>query len=730
MFGKNKKDNKADIKQQSAVSSAPSVKQKAKKKKSGMALIFRESVLETVMADFRDNEAFIHKENGVDKYVGILLDTHDIGGLDKKSKKSEAKGQLIECINSGRIKTLITNELMDEECIVFIPDVFTLNAMDEFSLLTDAKYEICYVEPNGDIELLGTKVTYKEVTDILVNDGHIDDILGSEEDEEQDDDFDDLLNDNESDVSDAENDNVDSFDDYDENDATSFDDEDDDDVPMIDDDGNIIQDDDFDNDISTDSNTYNQPVSENVNASNDGTGIDLDKQPQEPESENEIPQEWVQEAIVRKFYSDDLGLEITVDPFDVQFLQGNTFVPFDENRPSTWLNDALNEMARQANDEMNRMHQENIFLMRERYFRLMSIYCDGIRKDLDVNDPNTLYGQLKMQLDDDHEANLQSIDSQIAAQKEELETAWRQRLQEVGMDAAREAQHRYRERYQPAHEQKIYDIADAVKANIDAEYKFGIRDLNDRRRTEASSLLDLGISETLDEISEMYMSALESERVRYHELAENIREFQQDYLKEDITRIEVLQEELRQNEKADAVLAEQTARIQALTDEYAAKRDDLQSDIEHLRKENKARLEQMKKDCDKDIERVNADKESLRQQYNTLLDKYNNLDEKKDEEYKARMGELKDELEAWSEKYDHIVDVHKTNNRIATFFVIAAVIAAITIGFIAGEFANSKHNVNQQIQQIQQQQAQQQYNNMNQNQIQTQSQADDDVTNK
>ena len=41
MFGKNKKDNKADIKQQSAVSSAPSVKQKAKKKKSGMALIFR-----------------------------------------------------------------------------------------------------------------------------------------------------------------------------------------------------------------------------------------------------------------------------------------------------------------------------------------------------------------------------------------------------------------------------------------------------------------------------------------------------------------------------------------------------------------------------------------------------------------------------------------------------------------------------------------------------------------
>ena len=276
------------------------------------------------------------------------------------------------------------------------------------------------------------------------------------------------------------------------------------------------------------------------------------------------------------------------------------------------------------------------------------------------------------------------------------------------MDAAREAQHKYRERYQPAHEEKIFEIESAVKANIDAEHRFGIHELNERRRSEASSLLDLGISETLDEISEMYTTALEAEKVRYHELAEHMRDFQNDYLQEDITRISVLQEELRQSEKADAVLAEQTAKIRALSDEYAAKRRELQDDIEQLRKENKSRLEAMQQDCNKDIARANAENESLRQQYDKLLDKYNTLDEKKDKEYQARMNELKDELQAWSEKYDHVVDVHKSNNKIATFCVIAAVIAALAIGFIGGEFTNSKRNVKEQLQQIQQQQQVQQ----------------------
>lgn len=704
MFGK-KKNKDVDATSTAAVET-PAAPVKVKKKKGGMSSIFKESVMETVMTDFKENDQFIHKENGEDKYVGIMLDTKDIGGLDKKSKKVEAKGQLIECINSGRIKTVITQDLMDEECIVFIPEAFTLNAMDEFSLLTDAKYELCYVYPDGDIECLGKKVTYAEVTDILTEEGgHIDDILGSEDDVPDVDSKPDALLDDEN-ASAKSKEPADDWDDIDDiDDDLEADDEDD--IPTIDDDGHEIPPQKNEPEEET-SGTYvppvpnvqnvpEQPVQQNMGAVN--------PQPEEtaPETENEIPQEWSEQTIVRKFYSDALGLEISIDPFDAQFMDRNAFVPFEENRPSSWLNDNLNEMSRVANDEMNRLHRNNLFLMRERYFRLISMHCDKIRKDLDINDPTTLYGQMKNQLDEEYQINLQSMDGQIQAQKDELDAAWKQRLQEVGMDAAREAQHKYRERYQPAHEQKVYDIADAVKANIEAEHNYSIHDLNERRRTEASALLDLGISEVLDEISEMYTECLESERVRCRELTENMKEFQADYVRDDNNRTAALAEELRQTEKADAVLAEQTQKIRSLSEEYAAKRRESEADIKRLREENQARLADMKADCEKDISRVKADKEALNNEYHHLLDKYNELNKTKDDEYKARMNEYKDELEAWSAKYDDIVDLHKRNNRIATFLAIAAVIAAISIGFIGGEFANSKRNVNQQLQTIQQQ---------------------------
>lgn len=706
MFGK-KKNKDVDATSTAAVDT-PAAPVKVKKKKGGMSSIFKESVMETVMTDFKENDQFIHKENGEDKYVGIMLDTKDIGGLDKKSKKVEAKGQLIECINSGRIKTVITQDLMDEECIVFIPEAFTLNAMDEFSLLTDAKYELCYVYPDGDIECLGKKVTYSEITDILTEDGgHIDDILGSEDDVPEDDsESDALLDDDTSAESDAKSDDEsDDWGDIGDVDDDDLEAADDDDIPTIDDDGHEIP---AQKEEPEDVGSYVPPVPNVPNAPEQPVQPNMDAanpQPEEtaPETENEIPQEWSEQTIVRKFYSDALGLEISIDPFDAQFMDRNTFVPFEENRPSSWLNDNLNEMSRVANDEMNRMHQNNLFLMRERYFRLISMHCDKIRKDLDINDPTTLYGQMKNQLDEEYQINLQSMDGQIQAQKEELDAAWKQRLQEVGMDAAREAQHKYRERYQPAHEQKVYDIADAVKANIEAEHNYSIHDLNERRRTEASALLDLGISEVLDEVSEMYTECLEAERVRCRELTENMKEFQADYVRDDNNRTAALAEELRQTEKADAVLAEQTQKIRSLSEEYAAKRRESEADIKRLREENQARLADMKVDCEKDIARVKADKEALNKEYHHLLDKYNELNKTKDEEYKARMNEYKDELEAWSEKYDNVVDLHKRNNRVATFFVIAAVIAAVAIGFIGGEFANSKRNVNQQLQTIQQQ---------------------------
>lgn len=712
-FGKKKKANAdASPAVETPVQEAPS----KKRRRSPMASIFHESVFETVLDDLRNNEQFIQTVDGVKRYIGIVLDTKDIGGLDKKSRKNEAKGSIIECINSGRIKTYITPELMDLDSLVIIPEPMTLAAMDEFSDLTDAPYEFCAIDDSGNIELLGIRTTYGAVSDLVGNDGHINSLLpvGDEDDEEDEveDDESDLVDDNSASDLDEDSGSTGSlFDDEDEIPDIEGN-EDDDLVP--DDSGNVPPED-MANDVpdmgavddtgsigGVDPNMgYNPPPVA------DGTGVPaedpyaaaMEDQPVD-DVEEVIPEEFSDMAVTRKFYSEDLGLEITPEPFNAQFMADNPFVPFNENRPDGWINNQLNEMAREANVEMARLHNANLWVMRERYFHLLAMHCERIRDDLDIHDPSTQYGQLYADMVNEKDDRLRNVDRDVSNKKSELERAWHMKLQEVGVDAARAAQSQFKSRYGKQHDMEVYQIERQVKASIEDDFHDALHDMHERRRTEASQLLDLGITEVLSEISDMYVSALTDERVRYQELQEGMRAFINDNRQADIQRTNALSAELRQREKADQVLAEQTSKIRALTAEYNQKKRDLQNDIQNLRAENQNRIDALKRDHEDDLARVNAERDNAEQRFKDLLKNYQNLDEQKKHEYEARLNEMRNEVSSWESKYNNLMAMHRHNDTVSIFFVIAIFIAAIAIGFIGGSYIRIGNSMKQEQQRI------------------------------
>ena len=696
LFGK-KKDaavGAEDSAQENASSKA------AKKKTSGMGQILHESVLETALDKFKENDAFIRYEKGEPKYVGIVLDTADIGGLDKKSRKDEAKGSIIECINSGRIQTYITPDLMDAECICIIPDAATLTAMDEFSLLTDAPYEFCQVDDTGDIELLGVKTTFTQISDLVVDDGHIDDILG---DSDHEDDFDDDDFFESSPAGDTSG-----------KDSASAEAEPSpysqpvgepagtDDIPSMDEDIPEATDDVYDSEdgLALDANVdWNNTAGSDVGGGDEydpyAAAMQADQIP-----EQTIPEDFSNQVVIRKFYSEDLGLEVTSEPFDAQFMQSNPYIPFEENRGPGWINEQLNEMSRAANVELARMHSENQWQMRERYFKLVSMACERIRVDLDIHDTDTQYGQMYAEIGTDRRDALDGIDRRVMKRKEEIENNWRQRLQEVGMEAARAAQHQYRERYGRQHDLEIYNIEASEKASIEDDYQDALHEMYERRRIEAASLLDLSITEILDEISDMYLTSLTDERQRYKELDEQMREFVDANRQDDVARSAVLAEELRQTERADKVLAEQTAKMQALSEEYRQKREGLLEEIETLKRENAQRIASMKEDNEHNMERAAAEKKAMEQKYDELLARYQSLDATKEKEFSARFEEMRDLNDALEDRCDHLMEVHRRSNLVSTFLIIAIAIAAVAIGFIGGEYINTQRRTALEQQQI------------------------------
>lgn len=757
-FGRKKKGSDAEgAVEKEAPKKGKEKKEKPPKKKApAMAQIFHESVVETAIDLFKQNESFIHVENDVNKYVGMVLDTADIGGLDKKSRKDEAKGSLIECINSGRIATYISWDLMEVECICIIPTFGTLAAMDDFNMLTEAPYELCLVDEDGGLELLGIKTTYEQIATLQANDGHIDNLLGdlapSSEPRRT------IANSNN--VSGGSVDGLD--DDPDEVDDTvgdapakpgvSMGGADPDDVPAAADDDEIVdaqaeEDEipDIDGAPAQQAGTEvppaapppggvppvpppGAPIQDPGAGGNDflasmggmagdpyaaaagdpyaaaagdpyadASGDPYASAMEDPYAaamtaekmpEQEIPEDYTLQTVIRKFYSDDLGLEVTSEPFDAQFMQSNPYVPFNESRAPGWINDQLNEMSRAANVELARLHSTNLWQMRERYFKLVAYACERIRNDLDVHDEGTQYGQIYRSIEADKESSLAGLDKLVMRKKNALNDAWKKRLQEIGIDAARAAQRQYVERYGRQHDAEVARVESVERAAAEDDYQDKLHEMQKRRRVEAASLLDLEITEILGEISDLYMTSLTEERDRYKELEEEMRRFVDDHRQEDIARSAALAEELRQSEKADRVLAEQVARQQSMAEEYRQHREALLAQIDDLKRQNAESIGLLKDRHAQDLVDAENRRKELEGRYDDLLMKYQNLDREKEKEFQARFSEMKDLNEALEDRADHLMEVHRRSNLVSTFLFIAVAIAALAIGFIGGQYMN------------------------------------------
>ena len=64
--------------------------------------------------------------------------------------------------------------------------------------------------------------------------------------------------------------------------------------------------------------------------------------------------------------------------------------------------------------------------------------------------------------------------------------------------------------------------------------------------------------------------------------------------------------------------------------------------------------------------------------------------------FSTRIKELTNEKDAWKDKCEHDMSIHKRSNTTAVFLTIIAVVAAIAIGFIAGYAIciNSSNDIN------------------------------------
>lgn len=709
------------------------------RKNERLSSVFKETVMEQVLADMRDNSEFdvagpadFASGTGHEVYhVAWLLEVSSIGGLSKKTARDEDRGSIIECVNSNRIKVILNDAMDSMNVLGFIMDKATIDAMSEFGILRDAQYQTMYISDDGSVMSTegSVSVTFEDAE--LISSGRLSmqSLLSSKgcswlvsessvsDDVDEFSDVDDsaigapvmdadviespyVQGDHDIEYASADEDIVDETDEFDESiDGDSYDDLDEPaEVSVAADeaaiDALLSGDEEVPQMAAPDSIAMNieQVYQEDISAQAQQSQFGREVSPAQP-TFGEVEQHALgmpattadmTQVIRSAYYTHDLGLEITTTPFDEQFGEGNPVSTFDEDRGPGFMNEYLSQISRDANADMRHLRDSNLHHLRERYIYMMSLYAKKVTEELDVEDSNTRYGQNKKQIRDAYERALADIDSRVESLRSSLYRDFENGMNEAAELAAAQAKERYRHKHESALKQRVMDAESRVRFDVESTYQSDINKMYEARRQEAAKRMDAGEAEILGLLSHEYATMYVDEYRLYRQYRDEIAKWVDNNRKEDIAYAETLREEQRQAEKADAVRAEYQAQLQQQAQDFEHRRASLEQDIDHIRERHEELMADVEARHSEELVNLRNKNTELQRQFDDLLDRYSSLDATKAQEYDLRLKQAQDEAEVERKRAEQAADQNKGTYRMVIVLLIVSVIAALCVGMVIG----------------------------------------------
>lgn len=690
LFGKKKKEDVTEKKSDEVVSMK---KSKKKKKNELMSSVLKESVVESVVSEMFQNKNFVFEVDGEKLAIGLLLDTEAVGGFSKKQAKDEAKGSIIEQINGSKIRVLITPKFMEEEKILFIPDAVTLDHMNEYTLLTEAPYTICYVHEDGTVEETNKRMKFDTVLEYIESDSDVYDFVSSFDDR--------FVNEEEAEEIDVdsafqkpEEENLEDVS-YDE-DEVEYDEKE---VPFGENsyEEELPADNAYD-ELSADFNPgwMDESDHEDIDVSDGGLSGEVENEeevfPEEEESVDddvEITEEEIMQTISRTFFTDNLNLEISTDAFDAEFMNDRSFRPFVEDRGEGWMNEYLSLLSQEANSELDTMHRQNLQSLRQEYFSLLTGYVEKLQREMDYKDPNTGYGEIYATKEKERDSEKENIANRAEEKRKQLRELYNEGLEKAKNEAINAAIKDYENKYGQQHNQELNNVEPMLKQEIDMDFNNFLNEFYRIRRDEAGKQLDLGITETLVKINERYKEVLDEENKLYKEHRNNLIQFIRENRENDVAHDKALAKELAQSEKADKVMAEMTTKLESQTAEFNARRESLLADIDDIKRNRDKEFERLKEQYDNNLDELRKELQASRDNYHKLTEEYTRLESKKEDEYKDKLLQK----EAEKTQLAGLVDTYERRNKKTSILVASIALVAVVASLFVGLFFGMRHGV-------------------------------------
>lgn len=616
-------------------------------KKNTLEEIVAESVVANVLQEARDNGLLV-----VDgRVVGLYIDTEQIGGLSKKQNTDEDRGRFINAVKSSQITVFGTQELLQENKLVLVPNEDEIELLLEYPFLLeqngeDVLFQIVFLNEDGSIEFTNHEITLNDVADCFANEKPLFSTLeeGSETEGE----------------------------DYEP--ATSHE---------------VETEDEFEEDETEleDSEEYNDDYEYEEDSEEDEDVRLSDEDFEEYETEVVSP-EAVEETLKKRVYAD---IDLTVDMNAFEMAYGDYKVPSLEllkertgDEDSDWLVKQINMEIANANDELIQVRSHNVNRMREAYLGLMN---EGYTKILHQADYNNEDGLFKKQLDtirEDEDVKRAEVDGDINDRHREMDAEYEEDRQ-LEIERLTQA---WTQKYDALNKPSLQARKDSYEMNrrleLQGAFEDGRRDLDTQRVSmiyDTARRYELNVA---DLMKDKFAECLASERDVYEKGLARVRALLDDNRKHDIARVDALRRELEIQNRVENLEKEHVQKLESMKAEMELAKANAEQNLQA----KDAHLAQVVSEKDENIARLATELSEVKTLAQTELDeliqKHREELTFKDDLHVQEVGRLTEQANVWKAEADRQYTLNKrgTFTIIAIFAVIAVAVAVI--GFLLG----------------------------------------------
>ncbi|MBD1591290.1 hypothetical protein ACIQF8_03330 [Pseudarthrobacter sp. NPDC092184] len=672
-------------------------KDRKKKPDELLSSVVRETAIPAAVELLRSNAKFVFPSGTA--WVMLVLAAESIGGLSKRHGRDEAKGSLIELIDSDQIKTVATAEMLGEEVFGIIPNTETLARMEEYSLLAGAEYSwaVVWQKPSGELLVdLVAEATFKQAQEVASGTLSLEEAVGAQAWREHSG----VTTDEPGTRPAADADAVAAVDTADEGDpifdSISGGDEGAGDEPVFDAAGDEPV---FDDEAVDFGDEDAAPVAVEPEPGFDGTAgfeefdeesgpVTADDTAYAPAEEEAVlleNQEQVREVIARRFLSEDLDLDVRLDEFNATFAIGAPVVQIEVPQGATeWLGDQVAQLNRQANADLAQLRWAHEDELRTLYVNLMSAHVEQVIRDVATDREGSRYKALKDGTEAAHRERESEKEQRIRTRKAEIVQDYEAQAKKLAEQAALQAEIQYKERNRSRMEREQADAVAEIERVLENSYSHDRQEILRVRRSDAALKMQVGTTRIFEVLAEKQKAYLEAEEQRLGQWKAEIQRIVDDNRKADIAQAEALAEHQRTTDEIGVLRREQEALLESIRNEHADRIRRMEDELDRNRKDAITQMQARETEWQHSLSLEKEKTDSATQRNTDLLQQMEVVEDSVKRRYEARLEEMAADKESYASELARASEIQSRYNKMLIALIVALPVLGGLAGFIGG----------------------------------------------